>query len=50
MRNKKKVDPKIKEHFAKMGRKSWEVRKAKILGISQKVSQKVDIINDNEIK
>ena len=31
MKKEKEIKDPIKEHFSKMGKKSWEVRKAKLL-------------------
>jgi hypothetical protein len=38
---KKQTDEKISEHFSKLGKKSWEARKAKILGVKIDKQKKV---------
>lgn len=37
---KKNTDQIISQHFAELGRKSWEVRKKKILAGSKKINKK----------
>ncbi len=36
---KKKINPKISEHFSKLGKKSWAKRQAKIMANAEKVGK-----------
>ena len=48
MTNKKKIEPAISQHFAKLAKKSWKVRKAKLLRSGALMSKKVEQLTNTK--